>query len=136
MLGAAHVLTSVFRSNCLTTLSASDGGRKTKTGETRAAKRERRSASRVCESQVLRPGQSYVFFTHAIDLVRAYEDFGYQIFEPNVRAEIHNSPVNKQIKGSVTSRKGRAEFRHLNNGITIIADSIQGVGPKDKLARR
>ena len=88
----------------------------------------------VCEGQVLRPGQSYVFFTHAIDLVRAYEDFGYQIFEPNVRAEIHNSPVNKQIKGSVTSRKGRAEFRHLNNGITIIADSIQGVGPKDKLA--
>jgi hypothetical protein len=88
----------------------------------------------ICDNQVLRPGPSYVFFTRAIDLVKAYEDFGYQIFEPNVRAEIHNSPVNKEIKRSVSSRKGREEFRHLNNGITIIADSIHGVGPKDKLS--
>jgi hypothetical protein len=100
----------------------------------RSGKKREKVRLTICDNQVLRPGPSYVFFTRAIDLVRAYEDFGYQIFEPNVRAEIHNSPVNKEIKRSVSSRKGRIEFRHLNNGITIIADSIHGVGPKDKLS--
>lgn len=74
-----------------------------------------------------------MFFTKAIDLVRAYEDFGYQIFEPNVRAEIHNSPVNKEIKRSVSMARGRVEFKHLNNGITIVAESFPNVGPKDRL---
>lgn len=100
----------------------------------RSGKKREKVRLTICDNQVLQPGPSYVFFTRAIDLVRAYEDFGYQIFEPNVRAEIHNSPVNKEIKRSISSRKGRIEFRHLNNGITIIADSIHGVGPKDKLS--
>jgi hypothetical protein len=99
----------------------------------RTGKKREKVRLSIFESQVLHPGQSYVFFTRAHDLVKAYEDFGYQIFEPNVRAEIHNSPVNKEIKRSVSSRKGRLEFRHLNNGITIIAQSVHGVGPKDKL---
>jgi len=100
----------------------------------RSGKKREKIRLTVCDNQVLRPGQSYVFFTRAIDLVKAYEDFGYQIFEPNVRAEIHNSPVNKEIKRSVSSRKGRIEFRHLNNGITIVADSVHSVGPKDRLS--
>ena len=44
-------------------------------------------------------------------------------------AENSRSPV--QIRVEINRR---IEFRHLNNGITIIADSIHGVGPKDKLS--
>ena len=64
--------------------------------------------------------KSAVFFAPAYDLVQAYEDLGYQIFEPNVRCELKESKVNQAIKKTVTTREGRREFRHLNNGITLI----------------
>ena len=60
-----------------------------------------------------------VFYCYAIDLVRAYDDFGYQIFEPNVRAHIRKSKVNTAIEESVKRRSARHEFRLLNNGVTI-----------------
>src|SRR5215469_15576639 len=70
--------------------------------------------------QVIVDAKSAVFFTHAYDLVQAYEDYGYQIFEPNVRCELKESKVNQAIKRTVTTREGRREFRHLNNGITVV----------------
>jgi hypothetical protein len=66
--------------------------------------------------------KSAVFFAPAYDLVQAYEDLGYQIFEPNVRCELKESKVNQAIKKTVTTREGRREFRHLNNGITLICN--------------
>lgn len=91
--------------------------------------RDRVSLS-IIDKELLRPGASAVFFTRAIDLVRAFEDFGYQIFESNVRAEIHKSPVNREIQKSVMHRRTREEFRHLNNGITIVSDGFSFKGPK------
>jgi hypothetical protein len=70
--------------------------------------------------QVIVDAKSAVFFTHAYDLVQAYEDYGYQIFEPNVRCELKERKVNQAIKRTVTTREGRREFRHLNNGITVV----------------
>lgn len=64
--------------------------------------------------------KSVVFFAPAHDLVEAYEEFGYQIFEPNVRCELKQSKVNQAIKSTVQTREGRREFQHLNNGITLI----------------
>jgi hypothetical protein len=61
-----------------------------------------------------------VFYCRAYDLVKAYEEFGYQIFEPNVRCNIKMSKINAAIRASVQSRLGREEFRFLNNGVTII----------------
>jgi hypothetical protein len=99
----------------------------------RNGKQREKIRFKISEKSMLRPGNgSFVFFTRATDLVKAYEDFGYQLFEPNVRAEIHNSTVNKEIKRSVKSHRGRQEFRHLNNGLTIIAEGTSFVGPKDK----
>jgi hypothetical protein len=69
--------------------------------------------------------KSVVFFTKAIDLVRAYDTFGYQIFEPNVRCELKRSRVNEAIRASINSNRGRKEFKHLNNGITFICASYQ-----------
>jgi hypothetical protein len=35
----------------------------------------------VCENQLIKEAKSCMFFTRAIDLVEAYQDFGYQIFK-------------------------------------------------------
>ncbi|HEX3103817.1 MAG TPA: AIPR family protein [Terriglobales bacterium] len=61
-----------------------------------------------------------VFYCRCYDLVRAYQSFGYQLFEPNVRCNITVSKVNAAIRDSVESRVTREEFRFLNNGVTIV----------------
>ena len=68
---------------------------------------------------------SAVFYCDAVDLVRAYQEFGYQLFEPNVRCNITQSKVNAAIRESVRHRITRDEFRFLNNGVTIICQSFQ-----------
>jgi hypothetical protein len=65
-----------------------------------------------------------IFYCATIDLVRAYEALGYQLFEPNVRANIKNSPVNQAIRDSVMHQRTRREFRFLNNGVTLVCDSF------------
>jgi hypothetical protein len=61
-----------------------------------------------------------VFYCRCYDLVKAYQSFGYQLFEPNVRCNITISKVNAAIRESVQSRVTREEFRFLNNGVTIV----------------
>jgi len=61
-----------------------------------------------------------VFYSRCYDLVKAYQSFGYQLFEPNVRCNITVSKVNAAIRDSVQSRVTREEFRFLNNGVTIV----------------
>ena len=65
-----------------------------------------------------------IFYCLAIDLVKAYETLGYQLFEPNVRANIRTSRVNQAIRDSVLHQRTRHEFRFLNNGVTITCDSF------------
>jgi hypothetical protein len=87
---------------------------------------------RKCESIQLEPlpddyisdNANAVFYCRAIDLVKAYEALGYQIFEPNVRANIKSSRVNREIRNSVMHPRTRKEFRFLNNGVTITCDSF------------
>lgn len=66
-----------------------------------------------------------VFYCRAIDLINAFEEFGYQIFEPNVRAHIGKSKVNSAIKDTLMGFNGRKEFQFLNNGVTIICGSYK-----------
>jgi hypothetical protein len=75
------------------------------------------------EEALLKKG-SAVFYCRAVDLVRAYQEFGYQLFEPNVRCNITHSKVNAAIRESVQHRVTREEFRFLNNGVTIICQSF------------
>jgi len=74
---------------------------------------------RPYEGQWVGARQDVIFYCHAIDLVNAYENFGYQLFEPNVRAHIAKSRVNAAIEESVKRRGSRHEFRLLNNGVTV-----------------
>ncbi|MDE2855905.1 MAG: AIPR family protein [Chloroflexota bacterium] len=69
--------------------------------------------------------QNAVFYCKSIDLVNAYGSLGYQIFEPNVRANIKKSSVNKAIRDSIANRRSRKEFRYLNNGVTIVCNSFK-----------
>jgi hypothetical protein len=71
------------------------------------------------------PGHnSAVFYCKGIDLVTALADFGYQVFEPNVRAHINKSKVNAAIRKSLAHSSGRKQFRYLNNGVTLICKSF------------
>lgn len=78
---------------------------------------------RAENKQYLNNSKSALFYCPAIDLVLAYQNFGYQLFEPNVRCNIKKSKVNSAIKNSVIHRSSRKEFRYLNNGVTIICKS-------------
>lgn len=69
--------------------------------------------------------KSAIFYCKAYDLVVSYQDFGYQIFEPNVRANIKNSKVNYAIRESASYRSSMRDFRFLNNGITITCKSYK-----------
>jgi hypothetical protein len=70
-----------------------------------------------------------VFYCRCYDLVRAYQSFGYQLFEPNVRCNITVSKVNAAIRDSVQSRVTREEFRFLNNGVTIVCKAYSKPSP-------
>jgi hypothetical protein len=71
--------------------------------------------------------KSVVFFTSPYDLVQAFDTYGYQMFEPNVRCELKRSKVNEAIRESVKHSRGRKEFKHLNNGITLICASFRRI---------
>lgn len=76
--------------------------------------------------EVLKDNNSAVFYCPLIDLVKAYKQFGYQIFEPNVRCNIKKSKINADIKKSIQHYQSRKEFRFLNNGVTFICKHYEG----------
>lgn len=77
------------------------------------------------EEEWISDNKNAIFYCSAIDLVDAYEALGYQLFEPNVRAEIKRSRVNEAIRESVRHDRSRKEFRFLNNGVTITCESYK-----------
>ncbi len=77
--------------------------------------------------EMISSAKSAVFFTNAHDLVTAFDRFGYQMFEPNVRCELKRSKVNEAIRESVKHSRGRKEFKHLNNGITLISAGFRKI---------
>ena len=90
------------------------------------------------ERDYLNDNKSAIFYCKAIDLITAYKDFGYQIFEPNVRANVGNSSVNSAIQESASHEKSMKEFRFLNNGITILCNRYEkpaGQRPEFKITK-
>ncbi|KAB8140800.1 hypothetical protein F8S13_22645 [Chloroflexia bacterium SDU3-3] len=79
---------------------------------------------RTSNEGAINDNHNAIFYCKASDLVDAYNALGYQIFEPNVRANISNSRVNQAIRDSVLHQRSRREFRFLNNGVTITCDSF------------
>lgn len=67
----------------------------------------------------------HYFLTPAGDLFRAFQKYGWRLFELNVWYEIRNSPVNGDIVGSLSTVVGRKNFHHRNNGLIIIASNAK-----------
>lgn len=78
----------------------------------------------IKEGQWMTDNKNGIFYCLAVDLVKAYQSLGYQLFEPNVRAEIRKSRVNEAIRESIRHRRTRQDFRFLNNGVTITCESF------------
>lgn len=77
------------------------------------------------DDQFISDNKNAVFYCSAIDLVNAFSSLGYQLFEPNVRAEIKKSRVNQAIRESVIFAQTRRDFRFLNNGVTLTCSSYR-----------
>lgn len=81
-------------------------------------------------------GQAIIGTVPASELARLHENYGNQLFEGNVRLFIgeRKGGINEKIIDTATNRPG--EFWALNNGITIVAESFEGISEsKFKLHR-
>lgn len=56
-------------------------------------------------------------------LLEAMDQYGNALFDSNVRAKLHNSRINTDIRKSISTARGRKQFIHLNNGLVITCSS-------------
>jgi hypothetical protein len=71
-----------------------------------------------------RPYWTY-FLARGGDLVQAFRDQGYGLFDWNVRAQLKRSPINRKIRDSLGTSQGRKRFHHLNNGLLVCARTVE-----------
>jgi len=72
-------------------------------------------------------GQAIIGSVPASELARLHKKYGNHLFEGNVRLFIgaRKGGINEKIIDTATNRSG--EFWALNNGITIVAESFEGI---------
>jgi len=78
----------------------------------------------IDKEQVLRAHNYYYFLANAADLYDAFVNYGWRLFDKNLRYEIKNSPVNGDIVESLRGAKGRKRFHHYNNGLIVVANGV------------
>lgn len=84
---------------------------------------------RIDRSKVLHSRDYCYFLANSADLFRAFKDYGWRLFDLNLRYEVRNSPVNGDIIESLKHLKTRKHFHHFNNGLIIVAANY---GLRDK----
>lgn len=60
------------------------------------------------------------FLANAADIFKAFKDYGWRLFDLNLRYEIRNSSVNGEIVNSLRTHRNRKNFHHYNNGLIIV----------------
>lgn len=75
-------------------------------------------------------GQAIIGAVPAAELVRLYKEHRNQLFEGNVRLFVgqRKGGINEKIVDTAVNRPG--DFWALNNGITIVADSFEGLSDR------
>lgn len=75
-------------------------------------------------------GQAIIGAVPATELVRLYKEHRNQLFEGNVRLFVgqRKGGINEKIVDTAVNRPG--DFWALNNGITIVADSFEGISDR------
>lgn len=75
---------------------------------------------RIDNSSVLKAHDYCYFLGNSADIFNAFRDYGWRLFDLNLRYEIRNSFVNGEIIKSVSHHKSRRFFHHYNNGLIIV----------------
>jgi hypothetical protein len=65
---------------------------------------------RIDESKILRAKDYCYFLANAGDVFKAFNEYGWRLFDLNLRYEIRNSPVNRDIILSLTTQRNRKSF--------------------------
>ncbi|MBI3852479.1 MAG: hypothetical protein HY298_19655 [Verrucomicrobia bacterium] len=81
---------------------------------------------RIPDSGVLHARDYCYFLVNAGDLFKAFKDYGWRLFDLNLRYEVRNSAVNGDIIDSLKHHKSRRSFHHYNNGLIVIASNYTG----------
>ena len=77
------------------------------------------------KAQVLSAKDYCYFLANAADVYKAFNTYGWRLFDLNLRYEVKNSNVNANIIDSLKYQKSRRLFHHLNNGLIIICSNYQ-----------
>jgi hypothetical protein len=75
---------------------------------------------RIDESKILRAKDYCYFLANAGDVFKAFNEYGWRLFDLNLRYEIRNSPVNRDIILSLTTQRNRKCFHQHNNGLILM----------------
>lgn len=70
---------------------------------------------------------------NAFDFYEAFKDYGWALFDWNVRFQLHKSPINKRIVGTLQTARGRKWFHHYNNGLLITCKSYTNDRTRERL---
>lgn len=75
--------------------------------------------------EVLSHDNYLYMLAYAKDFYNAWRKYEWNLFDLNVRLQIHGSQINKRIIASLKKAKSQKIFHHLNNGITITCKSYK-----------
>lgn len=84
---------------------------------------------RTSSGSILRRHDYCYFLANAADLYRAFQQYGWRLFDLNLRYEVRNSSVNGDIVNSLAHHKSRKNFHHYNNGLIVVTK--RNIIPKD-----
>lgn len=82
---------------------------------------------KIYDNQILSSKDYCYFISQAKDFYDVFKQYGWALFDLNVRAELKNSNINKDIISSLTHDKTMKNFYHLNNGILIFCDLFKKI---------
>jgi hypothetical protein len=85
-------------------------------------------------SQDLLAHDNYCYLlARAFDFYEAFSERGWALFDWNVRFQLHNSPINKRIVGTLQTARGRKSFHHYNNGLLITCKAYKNDKTRQRL---
>jgi hypothetical protein len=76
------------------------------------------------EKEILKRSTSPICFVHAHELIKAWDEYQWNLVDWNVRAEVKNSKTNERIRNTLETSSGRRHFQDYNNGLLIVCKSI------------
>jgi hypothetical protein len=70
--------------------------------------------------EVLKGNNYRLILANAGDVYRAFANYGWRLFDLNLRYEVRNSSVNGKIVETLKTAKGQRNFHHYNNGLIVV----------------